>query len=36
VRAPQGALDPQGRVQPRMPDDNDQFEIPAFLRRLNG
>ena len=33
-RAPQGNLDPQGRVapQPRMMDD-DHLEIPAFLRR---
>jgi cell division protein FtsZ len=33
-RPAQGNLDPQGRVapQPRMMDD-DQLEIPAFLRR---
>lgn len=33
-RAPQGQLDPQGRAVPqtRMMDD-DQLEIPAFLRR---
>lgn len=33
-RAPQGHLDPQGRALPqtRMMDD-DQLEIPAFLRR---
>ena len=36
-RPPQGQLDPQGRQQPRvMSADDDQLEIPAFLRRSNG
>ena len=36
-RPPQGQLDAQGRQQPRIiGGDDDQLEIPAFLRRSNG
>jgi cell division protein FtsZ len=36
-RAAQGQLDPQGRVAPRsVPSEDDQLEIPAFLRRQAG
>jgi cell division protein FtsZ len=36
-RAAQGQLDPQGRVAPRsVPSEDDQLEIPAFLRRQGG
>ncbi len=36
-RAAQGQLDPQGRVSPRLvPSEDDQLEIPAFLRRQGG
>jgi cell division protein FtsZ len=36
-RPPQGQLDAQGRQQPRIiGGDEDQLEIPAFLRRSNG
>ncbi len=32
-RSAQAALDPHGRVNPQRPSDDDQLEIPAFLRR---
>ena len=32
-RSPQAALDPHGRVNPQRPTEDDQLEIPAFLRR---
>jgi len=32
----QGSLDAQGRTAPRPPSEEDQLEIPAFLRRSNG
>ena len=36
-RPAQGQLDAQGRQQPRtIANDDDQLEIPAFLRRSNG
>jgi cell division protein FtsZ len=35
-RAAQGQLDPQGRVASRPVSDDDQLEIPAFLRRQAG
>ena len=36
-RPPQGQLDAQGRQQPRLvANDDDQLEIPAFLRRSSG
>ena len=36
-RAAQGQLDPQGRAAPRaVPSEDDQLEIPAFLRRQAG
>ena len=36
-RPPQGQLDAQGRSSPRpLATDDDQLEIPAFLRRSNG
>jgi cell division protein FtsZ len=36
ARAPEGRLDQHGRVQPRATFDDDQLEIPAFLRRQTG
>ncbi len=35
VRAAQGQLDPHGRQQAARSSDDDQLEIPAFLRRAN-
>ncbi len=32
-RGAQGQLDPHGRAAPQRPSDDDQLEIPAFLRR---
>ena len=32
----QGSLDAQGRAAPRLAGDDEQLEIPAFLRRSNG
>jgi cell division protein FtsZ len=32
----QGQLDAQGRQAPRLAAEEDQLEIPAFLRRSNG
>ena len=35
-RPAQGQLDPHGRAAPRMASEDDQLEIPAFLRRQSG